>query len=94
MDSNPNSYVIMIETEDNVFKILTKKLNVREAREKLEVVNIALSKVALSASNEAENMKHPPKPMRAFIYNTDALASAKASANTESVPLRNKGRKK
>ena len=79
MDSNPNSYVIMIETEDNVFKILTKKLNVREAREKLEVVNIALSKVALSAkASEKEDMKpSSQKPMRAFIYNMDALASAK-----------------
>ena len=59
MESNPNNYVIMIETKDNVFKVLTEKLNVREAREKLEVVNIAL------ASAE--------EPMRAFIYNLDAL---------------------
>ena len=59
MESNPNNYVIMIETKENVFKVLTEKLNVREAREKLEVVNIAL------ASAE--------EPMRAFIYNLDAL---------------------
>ena len=67
MESNPNNYVIMIETKDNVFKVLTEKLNVREAREKLEVVNIALA----SANASAE------EPMRAFIYNLDALASAK-----------------
>jgi len=75
MDSNPNSYVIMIETEDNVFKILTKKLNVREAREKLEVVNIALAKVALPAEDlKPSSQKPSQKPMRAFIYNMDALA--------------------
>jgi len=69
----------MIETEDNVFKILTKKLNVREARKKLEVVNIALAKVALPAVEEKEDVKPSSqkpsqKPMRAFIYNMDALA--------------------
>lgn len=69
MESNPNNYVIMIETKDNVFKVLTNKLNVREAREKLEVVNIALSKVALEGGED--------NTLRAFIYNLDALASAK-----------------
>ena len=66
MESNPNNYVIMLETKDNVFKVLTKKLNVREAREKLEVVNIALSKVALKEGEETQ-------VLRAFIYNLDAL---------------------
>ena len=68
MESNPNNYVIMLETKDNVFKVLTKKLNVREAREKLEVVNIALSKVELKEGEEAH-------VLRAFIYNMDALSS-------------------
>lgn len=68
MESNPNSYVIMLETKDNVFKVLTNKLNVREAREKLEVVNIALSKVELKEGEEAH-------VLRAFIYNMDALSS-------------------
>ena len=67
MESNPNNYVIMIETKDNVFKVLTEKLNVREAREKLEVVNIALASANASANASAE------EPMRAFIYNLDAL---------------------
>lgn len=81
MDSNPNNYVIMIETKDNVFKVLTNKLNVREAREKLEVVNIALasaeSKVALASAKDGDENNtlggHRSDILRAFIYNLDAL---------------------
>ena len=78
MESNPNNYVIMIETKDNVFKVLTNKLNVREAREKLEVVNIALASANASANAKDGGEDNTLASVnRAFIYNLDALASAK-----------------
>tara|TARA_R110001632_G_scaffold24550_1_gene68351 strand:+ start:294 stop:515 length:222 start_codon:yes stop_codon:yes gene_type:complete len=65
MDNNPNSYIILVETKDNAFKALTNKLNVREAREKLEVINLALSKATTEDGEE-------PAIKRAFIFNIDA----------------------
>lgn len=73
MESNPNNYVIMIETKDNVFKVLTEKLNVREAREKLEVVNIALASAKSKVALEGGEDNTLASVNRAFIYNLDAL---------------------
>ena len=58
MTGNPNNYVILVETKDDTFKTVTDKLNVREAREKLELINIAIV-------NE-------PEIRRAFIFNVTA----------------------
>ena len=42
MDNKPDAYVIIAELEDNTFRVITEKLNVREAREKLEVVQMKI----------------------------------------------------
>ena len=42
MDNKPDAYVIIAELEDNSFRVVTKKLNVREAREKLEIVQLKI----------------------------------------------------
>jgi hypothetical protein len=42
MDNKPDAYVIIAELEDNSFRVITKKLNVREAREKLEIVQLKI----------------------------------------------------
>ena len=42
MDNKPDAYVIIAELEDNSFRMITKKLNVREAREKLEIVQLKI----------------------------------------------------
>lgn len=40
MNDLPDSYVIIAELEDNSFRVITDKLNVREARDKLEIVQM------------------------------------------------------
>ena len=42
MDNKPDAYVIIAELEDNNFRVITEKLNVREAREKLEIVQLKI----------------------------------------------------
>ena len=42
MDNKPDAYVIIAELEDNPFRVITEKLNVREAREKLEIVQLKI----------------------------------------------------
>ena len=42
MDNKPDAYVIIAELEDNSFRVITEKLNVREAREKLEIVQLKI----------------------------------------------------
>lgn len=42
MDNKPDAYVIIAELEDNTFRVITEKLNVREAREKLEIVQLKI----------------------------------------------------
>lgn len=42
MNDNPDAYVIIAELEDNSFRVITEKLNVREAREKLEIVQLKI----------------------------------------------------
>ena len=42
MDNKPDAYVIIAELEDNTFRVITEKLNVREAREKLEIVQMKI----------------------------------------------------
>ena len=42
MDNKPDAYVIIAELEDNSFRVIPKKLNVREAREKLEIVQLKI----------------------------------------------------
>ena len=42
MNDTPDAYVIIAELEDNSFRVITKKLNVREAREKLEIVQLKI----------------------------------------------------
>ena len=58
MTGNPNNYIILVETKDDTFKTVTGKLNVIEAREKLELINLAISK--------------EPDIRRAFIFNVAA----------------------
>jgi hypothetical protein len=58
MSGNPNNYVILVETKDDTFKTLTGRLNVIEAREKLELVNLAITR--------------EPEIRRAFIFNVSA----------------------
>lgn len=54
----PDSYVVMIEMKDNTFKALTGKLNVREAREKLEIVHLHMKETGDKCGF-----------IRAFIFN-------------------------
>ena len=58
----PNSYVIIAEKHDGTFEILTKKLNIREARNHLEIFNMHIRK---------EELKEIKK---AFIFNLKELA--------------------
>jgi len=58
MTGNPNNYIILVETKDDTFKTVTGKLNVREAREKLELINLAIP--------------NQPEIRRAFIFNVAA----------------------
>lgn len=58
MTGNPNNYIILVETKDDTFKTVTGKLNVIEAREKLELINLAIPK--------------QPEIRRAFIFNVAA----------------------
>ena len=58
MTGNPNSYIILVETKDDTFKTVTERLNVREAREKLELINLAITS--------------EPEIRRAFIFNVAA----------------------
>ncbi len=58
MTGNPNNYVILVETKDDTFKTVTENLNVREAREMLELINLAIP-------NQTEIR-------RAFIFNVAA----------------------
>lgn len=57
MDNKPDAYVIIAELEDNTFRVITEKLNVREAREKLEIVQLKIK----------DKMFHGV--INAFIYN-------------------------
>tara|TARA_R110001606_G_scaffold352652_2_gene503061 strand:- start:56 stop:250 length:195 start_codon:yes stop_codon:yes gene_type:complete len=57
MTGNPNGYIILVETKDNKFKAVTNKLNVIEARKKLETINLI----------------DEPEIIRAFIFNVAAL---------------------
>lgn len=58
MTGNPNNYIILVETKDDTFKTVTGKLNVIEAREKLELINLAIP--------------NQPEIRRAFIFNVAA----------------------
>jgi len=58
MTGNPNNYIILVETKDDTFKTVTGKLNVREAREKLELIKLAIP--------------NQPEIRRAFIFNVAA----------------------
>ena len=43
----PDSYVIIAEKHDGTFEVLTKKLNIREARNHLEIFNMHIRKEEL-----------------------------------------------
>jgi hypothetical protein len=58
MTGDPNNYIILVETKDDTFKTVTGKLNVIEAREKLELINLSIAK--------------EPEIRRAFIFNVAA----------------------
>ena len=58
----PNSYVIVAEKEDGTLEVLTKKLNIREARKHLEIFNLHIK------NEELENIK------KAFIFNLKEVA--------------------
>jgi hypothetical protein len=58
----PDSYVIIAEKHDGTFEILTKKLNIREARNHLEIFNLHIK------NEEFENIK------KAFIFNLKEVA--------------------
>jgi uncharacterized protein (DUF111 family) len=58
----PNSYVIVAEKEDGTLEVLTKKLNIREARNHLEIFNLQIK------NEEFENIK------KAFIFNLKEVA--------------------
>jgi len=58
MTGDPNNYIILVETKDDTFKTVTGKLNVIEAREKLELINLSIAK--------------EPEIRRAFIFNVTA----------------------
>lgn len=62
MDNKPDAYVIIAELEDNSFRVITKKLNVREAREKLEIVQLKIKD-----SHKQNKMFHGV--VNAFMYN-------------------------
>jgi len=64
MEDNVNTYVVMVETKQNSFKVLTERLNVKDARAKLEILNTALSKGELLEQGRVSNIE------RAFIFNT------------------------
>ena len=62
MDNKPDAYVIIAELEDNTFRVITEKLNVREAREKLEIVQLKIKD-----SHKQNKMFHGV--VNAFMYN-------------------------
>ena len=62
MDNKPDAYVIIAELEDNTFRVITEKLNVREAREKLEIVQLKIKD-----SHKKNKMFHGV--VNAFMYN-------------------------
>ena len=62
MDNKPDAYVIIAELEDNSFRVITEKLNVREAREKLEIVQLKIKD-----SHKQNKMFHGV--VHAFMYN-------------------------
>ena len=62
MDNKPDAYVIIAELEDNSFRVITKKLNVREAREKLEIVQLKIKD-----SHKKNKMFHGV--INAFMFN-------------------------
>ena len=62
MDNKPDAYVIIAELEDNTFRVITEKLNVREAREKLEIVQMKIKD-----SHKQNKMFHGV--VNAFMYN-------------------------
>ena len=62
MDNKPDAYVIIAELEDNSFRVITEKLNVREAREKLEIVQLKIKD-----SHKQNKMFHGV--VNAFMYN-------------------------
>jgi hypothetical protein len=62
MDNKPDAYVIIAELEDNTFRVITEKLNVREAREKLEIVQLKIKD-----SHKQNKMFHGV--INAFMFN-------------------------
>jgi len=62
MDNKPDAYVIIAELEDNTFRVITEKLNVREAREKLEIVQMKIKD-----SHKQNKMFHGV--VNAFMFN-------------------------
>jgi hypothetical protein len=62
MDNKPDAYVIIAELEDNTFRVITEKLNVREAREKLEIVQMKIKD-----SHKQNKMFHGV--INAFMFN-------------------------
>lgn len=62
MDNKPDAYVIIAELEDNTFRVITEKLNVREAREKLEIVQLKIKD-----SHKQNKMFHGV--VNAFMFN-------------------------
>jgi hypothetical protein len=62
MDNKPDAYVIIAELEDNSFRVITEKLNVREAREKLEIVQLKIKD-----SHKQNKMFHGV--VNAFMFN-------------------------
>ena len=62
MDNKPDAYVIIAELEDDSFRVITEKLNVREAREKLEIVQLKIKD-----SHKQNKMFHGV--VNAFMYN-------------------------
>ena len=62
MDNKPDAYVIIAELEDNSFRVITEKLNVREAREKLEIVQLKIKD-----SHKQNKMFHGV--INAFMFN-------------------------
>lgn len=57
MNDLPDSYIIIVEMKDSSYKRITKALNVREAREKLEIVHINIKNRML------------PDVVNAFMFN-------------------------
>lgn len=59
MHDNTDTYVIVAEMKDSTFRVLTSKLNVKEARQKLEILHMNMKSDRLKEIS------------RAFIYNLE-----------------------